>query len=122
MSRKYNMLVDVFTQQKSRAPKFKLETFFGQLQHLFCVRFVECPDLGIHGETTILLAAIRTCIITKNVLLEGLDMHDYSRFGSLHFVDIKNIQCLVARIVDRNQWTILDRSGSLAQATYTGDV
>jgi len=115
------MLVDIFARQKSRPPQFKLETFFGQLQHLFCVRFVECPDLDIHSETTILLAAIRTCVITKNVLLEGLDMHDYSRIGSLHFVDIMNIQCLVGRIVDRDQWTILDRSGSLARATYIGD-
>jgi hypothetical protein len=115
------MLVDVFERQKNRRPKYVLETFFGQLQHLFCIRFAACPDLGMEAGATVLLAAIKTCVILEGVYPTGLDMHAYSRLGALHFVDLKNVQCLVGRIHDRGQWTIIDRSGSLARAMYIED-
>lgn len=103
------MLVDIFARQKNRQPEFRLVTFFGQLQHIFCIRFVEeCPQLGLNQDTVILLATIKTCVVTKNTVLEQLDMHPYSRSGALDFVDIKNIQCLVGRVLDRDQWTIVD--------------
>jgi len=31
------------------------------------------------------------------------------------------VQCLVARVKDEMQWSILDQSGSLAQAVEAGD-
>jgi hypothetical protein len=116
------MLVDIFARQRRRQPKYKLLTFYGQLQHIFCLRFeAACYDLGINGPTTIMLGVIRTCVLDKNQYPKGLDFHPYSRHGALHYVDVKNIQCLVARIRDRDQWTIVDRSGALARALFVDD-
>lgn len=114
----YNMLVDIFARQKNRPPQYSLETFFGQLQHLFSIRFDDGHDLGFDGPTTIILAAIRNCVLEQQIYPNGLDMHPYSRTGALHIVNVKNIQCLVGRVLDRGQWTIIDRSGSLAWAVF----
>jgi hypothetical protein len=113
------MLIDIFEHQRGHQPKYVLETFFGQLQHIIRVSFENgCRDLGIDLGTTILLVAIRTCVLEKNYYTEGLDLHPYSRLGALHIVDVKNVQCLVGRIFNGKQWTILDRSGTLACAVY----
>ena len=77
--------------------------------------------MGLDQETVILLAAIRTCVVTKDTVLEQLDMHPYSQLGAMDFVDIKNIQCLVRRVLDRDQQVIVDRSGTLARAIYIDD-
>lgn len=45
-----------------------------------------------------------------------LDMHYYRNKGYTELVDITAIQCLVGRTFDRGWWTIIDRSGKLAQA------
>ena len=39
----------------------------------------------------------------------------------LHFVNIKNVQCLVGRVKDGNRWAIVDQSGTLAHALYKND-
>jgi hypothetical protein len=111
-------MVDIFARQKNRLPQYSLETFFGQLQHLFSILFDDGHDLGVDGPTTIILAAIRNCIVKQQIYPNGLDMHPYFWTGALHFVDMKNIQCLVGRVHDHDQWTIIDRSGSLARAVF----
>ena len=65
-----------------------------------------------------ILAAIRTCILedSNTLLVEALDIHDYTKEGALHVVDVTSVQCLVARVKDEMRWSILDRSGSLARA------
>jgi hypothetical protein len=117
------MLVDVFARQKRHKPKFKLQTFYGQLQHLFAIRFTSaCEALGLNEPTTIILAAIRTCIMDEgNTSPAGLDIHYYSREGALHVLDATGIQCLVGRVKDGDRWAIVDRSGSLARAVYLDD-
>jgi hypothetical protein len=118
---KYDMLIDVFERQKRHKPKFKLQTFYGQLQHLFVVNFSASARLDLNlddNETTIIVAAIRTCDVDDDVTPIGLDIHYYSHTGALHFVDANNIQCLVGRVKDGNKWAIIDRSGSLARAVY----
>lgn len=74
------------------------------------------------GPTTIILAAIRTCKLDNSQSdLDGLDIHHYSKYGALHFLGIKNVQCLVRRIQDDNGWAIVDWSGSLARAIFEDD-
>jgi hypothetical protein len=115
------MLVDIYARQRRRNPQFVLQTFYRQLQHLFTIHFnMACSDLDMDGPTTIILAAIRTCVLDDNEF-NGLDIHHYSREGSLHFLDIKGVQCLVGRVRDGNRWAIVDRSGSLARAIYEND-
>jgi hypothetical protein len=118
------MLVDRFARQKRRKPKFELQTFFGQLQHLFVINFSAATghELNLDGDDmTVILAAIRTCDIDNDAGPADLDIHYYSRTAALHFVDVTNIQCLVGRVKDGSRWAIIDRSGSLARAVYMGE-
>jgi hypothetical protein len=114
------MLVDRYARQPSRRPEYELQTFYGQLQHIYAVRFLAaCGDLGLKDSTIILLAAIRTCILdASDPQFQGLDIRLYSNEGALHIVDVTSLQCLVGRIRDRDKWAIIDRSGQLARALY----
>ena len=38
--------------------------------------------------------------------------------GAVDVVDITTIQCVVGRIKDRGQFTVIDRSGALSRAVY----
>jgi hypothetical protein len=114
------MLVDIHARQWRREPEYVLHTFYGQLCHLFSIQFESaCPDLGMDGPTTIILAAIRTCVLDDNESdFNGLDIHHYSKYGALHFLDINTVQCLVGRVKDGNGWALVDRSGSLARSVF----
>jgi hypothetical protein len=116
----YEMLVDKYARQARRQPEYKLQTFYGQLQHIYVIRFkTPYSDSNLGGVSTIFLAAIRSCTLdTPEHQLQPLDIHFYSSEGPLHVIDITSLQCLVGRIRDRNQWAIIDRSGSLARALY----
>lgn len=120
----YEMLVDIFSKQKHRKPKYELQTSYGQLQHLFAIHFeTACKDLGLNGPTTVILAAIRTCILDSNTLnTKALDIHHYKKEGGLHILDVTSIQCLVGRVKDDGGWSIIDRSGCLARAVYLNDM
>jgi hypothetical protein len=119
----YELLVDRYARQPHRRPDYQLQTFYGQLQNIFVVRLdTPCRDLGLVNASTIILAAIRNCHLDDvDPQLQGLDVRFYSSEGPLHVVDITSVQCSVGRIRDRNQWAIIDRSGTLARALYVGD-
>ena len=114
------MIVDKYARQARRRPEYKLQTFYGQLQHIYLIQFPNpCEELGLDQASTIILASIRTCILDDPVpQLECLDIKYYSAEGATHVIDITSLQCLVGRIRDRNRWAIIDRSGSLARALY----
>ena len=105
--------MDKNARSSRRAPEFVPETFYGQLQHIFVVKM---PQL-LGGETLI-LGSILTCNIEEK---NELDMHHYKMHGRTEVVDITTVQCLVGRIKDRGSWTIIDRSGKLARATFELD-
>ena len=118
------MYIDKYARRRGRAPEDTLQTFYGQLQHIFVIQFkAACPGLLLDAPTTVILAAIRTCVLEdlNTLLVEVLDIHDYTKEGALHVVDVTSVQCLVARVKDEMQWSILDRSGSLARAVEAGD-
>jgi len=75
-------------------------------------------DLGLAKRETLILAVIQTCNIERH---DSLDMHYYKRQGAIEVVDITSVQCLVGRIKDQDWWAIIDRSGSLARATFDLD-
>ncbi|KAG5634145.1 hypothetical protein H0H81_003173 [Sphagnurus paluster] len=119
----YEMFIEKNAAFRQRAPKFELQTFYGQLQHLFVVKI---PDSAAREalrlppeQDTFIFAGIRTCVIDANdTKLNSLDIHFYSRMGSLDVVDITSVQCLVGRVKDRepHTWGIIDRSGGLVRA------
>ncbi|KAJ7681395.1 hypothetical protein B0H17DRAFT_1161144 [Mycena rosella] len=121
---RYEMLVDKHARFKKRAPEFELQTFYGQLTHLYRVHFREaCALLNTEEPTTYILAAIRACVLdADDAQLRGLDIHFYSGTGGLDVIDITSVQALVGRVPDRGDgWAIIDRSGVLARAEWLGE-
>lgn len=118
----YEALADINARHKHKPTELKLETGYGQLTHIFLIRF---PTASLYLETTgpetVILAGIRSCKLEKDAPeLNGLDIHFYSRFGALDFVDIMNVQALVGRADGGlgGSWAIFDRSGDLARAEF----
>ncbi|KAJ7177283.1 hypothetical protein C8R43DRAFT_872399 [Mycena crocata] len=121
---RYEMLVDLNARHRSRPVKLQLQTFYGQLTHIYRVHFSEpCAILEIDRPTTYILAAIRCCTLEPaDRELHGLDIHFYSKQGSLDVTDITAVQSLVGRVQDvQHKWAIIDRSGSLARAEWGGE-
>ena len=121
----YEMYVDLHKRHARRKPAYKLETFYGQLSHIFLLKFqdpVARQALKLSAseleEDVIILAAIRTCTLLPNdPTLNGLDIHFYSGLGAMHLIDINSVQCLVGRVKDCGRgWALIDRSGPLARA------
>lgn len=122
------MLVDLNARLKRRKPNLIRQTFYGQLQHIFTIHpgtHHTNPAVNKLAKTTIIIAAIRNHVVDVSYPPPGkLDIHYSSRMGTLDFTDIASIQCLIARVKDRDtptRWAIFDRSGSLARALYDGD-
>ena len=51
-------------------PEYELQTFFGQLQHIFLVRFqaATCINLGFSNGAVIILVAIKTCVLDDTLI------------------------------------------------------
>ena len=121
------MLVDKYANVRRRKPVFIRETFYGQLHHIFVIKWPGlCADTRVELEKPIFLVAIRSCKLLKDdPELSKLDIHLYSETGTLDIVDITSFQALVGRVktqVAGGQWAIIDRSGALARAVYDDSV
>ncbi|KAJ7110208.1 hypothetical protein C8R43DRAFT_904512 [Mycena crocata] len=123
---RYEMLVDKQARFKKRAPEFELQTFYGQLTHIYKIHFpTACTLLKLQEPTTFILAAIRACVLdAPETQPPGLDIHFYSHHGHLDVIDITSLQVLVGRLRVRDSgedWAIIDRSGVLARAEWLGE-
>jgi len=101
-------------------------TFYGCLQHIIEIHFGSPqPELNLNESRTIILGAIKTCDGSKpDPKLLGLDFHFYQKEReAFSIVDIACVECLVGRIkdVERKQWAIVDRTGSLVRNVYIQD-
>jgi hypothetical protein len=95
-------------------------TFYGKLQHIIGIHFGSPQkELSLNQPTTIMLGAIKTCEGSKpDPKLFGLDFYFYQKEReAFRVVDIGCIECLVGRVrdVERKQWAIVDRTGSLVR-------
>ncbi|KAI4293859.1 hypothetical protein K525DRAFT_213980 [Schizophyllum commune Loenen D] len=116
---RYQMYTDLHKRNKKKEVKLALDTFFGELQTIYVVRFHDptaIAALELGNNTEIVLAAIRSCKIRRSHKV--LDIHYYKRNGELDVIDISSIQALVGRVKDADEWAIVDRSGSLARAVF----
>lgn len=115
--------MDVNARRRGMEPVYEVETFYGQLQHIYLVRFdTPCPALDLHEPTTtLIMASIQTCSLLHDVSIPNLDIHFYSKLGKTDVIDITSVQCLVGRVPyaqGPDVWAIVDRSGTLARAMY----
>ncbi|KAJ7204111.1 hypothetical protein GGX14DRAFT_369095 [Mycena pura] len=121
---RYEMLVDKYARFKRVAAEFELQTFYGQLTHIYRVHFpTACQPLDIEEPTTYILAAVRACSLqSDDAQLRGLDIHFYSGYGHLDVIDITSLQALVGRVpASDNVWAVIDRSGALARAHWEAE-
>jgi hypothetical protein len=109
------MLVDRNARYPKRPVILEPCIFFSQLLHIFVIGLKASPTLRLTEETTIILAAIRTCADAKRKVENNI--HYYSRQGELEAVDMECVQCLVGRVKDGNSWAIIDRSESYVQSS-----
>ena len=121
MCLQYDSLVDRNAAFRNQPVILELRTFYGELQDIFVITVPASPALGLLLPEQVILAGIRTCTLDDRTAPGGLDIHYYTHTGRYEVVDIKNVQCLVGRVLDRGQWAIIDRSGGLARALYVED-
>ena len=121
MCLQYESLVDRNAAFRNRPVILELRTFYGELQDIFVITVPASPALGLLLPEQVILAGIQTCMLDDRTAPGGLDIHYYTHTGRYEVVDIKNVQCLVGRVLDRGQWAIIDRSGGLARALYVED-
>jgi hypothetical protein len=105
---------------KNRQPDYEKQYFFGQLEAIY---EIELPRHSLLESTAqvLVLAAIRPCDARLNL---SSKFYTYEEpLKPIEVVDLQTIECVVGRIHDGDRWTIIDRSGELARATYfaTGD-
>lgn len=117
----YQMYVDKHAGASRRKPFYELQTFYGQLEAIYSMRFSDDAAIKLLklDYDLVVLAAVCVCKLLNSqpTDLECLDIHLYTDMGSLDVVDITTIQALVGRIKDdNNTWAIVDRSGSLSRA------
>jgi hypothetical protein len=58
--------------------------------------------------TTLMLALIQE---VKASLKDGI--YSYKEFGAEEVVDLKSVQCVVGRVKNRGEWSIVDRSDNV---------
>ena len=107
---------------RNRPVVLELRAFYGELQDIVLISMPPSPALRLTQTEHIILAGIQTCILEDHAAPRGLDIHCYTQMGRYEVVDMKNVQCLVGRVLDRGQWAIIDRSGGLARAMYDEEV
>jgi hypothetical protein len=112
------MYVDLHSHARKRAQELRLDTFYGQLEHIVVVHLSPSPALKLVSQTVVFLAVVRNCPVSHT---NSLDIHFYQDLGRLDVVDITCLQCLVGRVRDGTRWAIIDRSGGLARAMAEWD-
>jgi len=101
----YTQLVDRHAHRRRKTPDFELQNFFGQLKRILILELPSAQRLNLDEPTTFILALIRE---VKATLRNGI--YYYKDFGVEEVVDVSNLQCVVGRIWDRDEWAIIDRS------------
>ena len=66
------------------------------------------PQLNLAEPTTVILALIQE---VKATLRDGI--YTFKEFGTDEIVDLKTVQCVVGRVKDRGEWSIIDRSDNV---------
>lgn len=113
---KYELLVDKHARFARRAPEYITQTYFGRLEAIYEVPLCADPIFGPNSVPEVLLmAAIKPCNATCDT---KTGLYSYKDFKPIEVVDLQTIQAVVGRVFDRGSWTIIDRSGELARATF----
>lgn len=116
----YELLVDKNARSSAAPTIFHKQTYYGQLLQLLVVNVgvIQTETIRI-PPSTLVLAEIHTCQVISTH--RSLDIHYYKNLGGKEVVDADTIACVVGRVRDREQWAIIDRSGTLSRAVYVDE-
>jgi hypothetical protein len=108
--------VDKYANQRRRAPEFELHNFYGQILRFLVVDIPDSPqaDHGIEAKSL----AYAVPVIRQVKLLDEVTggIKYYKDLGSVVFVDLNQVKCVIGRIMDWGKWAIIDRcTNTLAQ-------
>ena len=117
----YTQLVDINARNRRAEPNYKPQDFYGQLRNILVINIPASQELKTTKPETLLLAVIQSLKVDRVPDAAGaLHYKDSAAgLGRLEVVDLATIQCCIGRVLDRGSWVIIDRSGPLAQASFT---
>ena len=102
------MYVDRHARHRNKTPDLEDKPFFGQLKRILVLELPAALQLGIAEPTTVILALIQE---VKVSLRNGI--YSYKEFGGEEVVDLKTVQCVVGRVKNRGEWSIINRSDNV---------
>jgi hypothetical protein len=109
-------LIDLNARYKKREERLVPKSFYGELLNIYEVP-LPSHRLLEDAPVTLLLAVVKPC----NAIWDAANnLSSYTGFGPVEVIDLNAIQAVVGRVNDRGCWTIIDRSGDLARAAFTG--
>ena len=91
--------------------KFELRDFFGQLLRLLIISIPESQSDRVQPQ--MLVYALIKPVKLIDLTADGIKYYKY--FGSMEFIDLNQVKCVIGRIMDRGRWAIVDCSTSSAQ-------
>ena len=105
-------------------PQWRVKTFYGELKNILVLHLpvTQQLDKDKPGELSLMLADVHACVDD----IEGpLGTRAYQSMGTWQVYDMTCVQCLAGRVQlprpGRPTWSIVDRTGALGGAIYTGD-
>ena len=91
--------------------EFELHDFFGQLLRLLIISIPESQNDRVQPQ--MLVYALIKSVKLIDPTVDGIKY--YKDFGSMEFIDLNQVKCVIGWIMDHGRWAIVDRSTSSAQ-------
>ncbi|KIL53924.1 hypothetical protein M378DRAFT_93361, partial [Amanita muscaria Koide BX008] len=109
----YQLAVDRYAHIRRRRPELEMRDFFGRVLQFFVVDIPTAPEHSI-SQQSIVFAVVRQMKITRQSDHPLRLCYFKDDNGRIEIIDLNQIQCLVGRAYDRNEWSIVDRNTSTA--------
>jgi hypothetical protein len=109
----YQLSVDRYAHKKRRQPELEMRDFFGRVLQFFVVDICAAPEHSI-SQQSIIFAVVRRLKITRQSEHPLRLCYFKDDSGRVEIIDLNQIQCLVGRVYDRDEWSIVDRNRSTA--------
>lgn len=102
---------------------YRPKDFYGQLRNIVVINLPISEELHLTEPSILILAVIQSLKVETAPDAAGAlhYKHSPAGIGALEVVDLATIQCSIGRVLDRDSWVIVDRSGPFAQASFDID-
>ncbi|EUC55299.1 transposase family Tnp2 protein, partial [Rhizoctonia solani AG-3 Rhs1AP] len=110
---RYQLMVDQDADNASAKPRFKEESQYGELRHIFVLTIpTKTPKVNPSRKKKryLLLAQIYKAPVEIDETDEYKVVWYKGKLGTGEVVDVSTVQCALGRIKDGNMWWIVDRS------------